>query len=452
LARTLYFDCFSGASGDMIVGALLDLGLPLEGLRGALGSLAIDYGGVSADRVLRAGVSAWKFRVHAEEAQHAHAHSHESLGHTHAHDAQAGHGHNHHHDQQAHAHEPHHDHDHTHGGSREPHAHAHAHHSLKEISELVGRSALSPAGRERALHLFERLAEAEAAIHAMSVEHIHLHEVGAIDSIIDIVGAVYGMDWLGAEEVVSSPLNVGSGTVRCAHGTFPVPAPATARLLQGAPIYSGAVTSELVTPTGALIVTEYARRFGPLPAMRVDAVGYGAGTRDLPGHPNVLRMWLGESAVEAAAPAERILRIECEIDDMNPQLFGPLMDRLARAGALDVFYSSVQMKKNRPGTLVTIIAPPARREALVGLLFAETTTIGVRYDEMLRDRLDREIRTVDTPLGAVRIKVAGRGGRVLNAAPEFEDCARIATERGIPIKDVQAVAMKAWLDDAQNQE
>jgi uncharacterized protein (TIGR00299 family) protein len=424
LARTLYFDCFSGASGDMIVGALLDLGLPLEGLRAALGSLAIDYGGVSADRVLRAGVSACKFRAHADEDRHGH-------GHDHQHDHDRGHS-------QAH--------DHPHGHDHHHAPHAHAHHSLTEIAAYVGRSALSSEGRERALHLFQRLAAAEAAIHAMPVEQVHLHEVGAVDSIVDIVGAVYAMEWLGAADVVSSPLNVGSGTVRCAHGTFPVPAPATARLLQGAPIYAGPVTAELVTPTGALIVTDYARRFGPLPAMRVEAVGYGAGTREFPGHPNVLRVWLGEAAGDEAA--ERILRIECEIDDMNPQLFGPLMDRLAGAGALDVFYGAVQMKKNRPGTLVTVIAPPDRREAIVGLLFAETTTIGVRYDEMLRDRLEREIRTIETPLGAVRVKVAGRGGKVLNAAPEFDDCARIAAERGLPIKDVQAIAVKAWLESA----
>jgi uncharacterized protein (TIGR00299 family) protein len=294
------------------------------------------------------------------------------------------------------------------------------------------------------MHLFERLAEAEAAIHAMPVAEVHLHEVGALDSIVDIVGAVYGMEWLAADAIVSSPLNVGSGTVRCAHGVFPVPAPATARLLKDVPVYAGGVAAELVTPTGALLVTGYARQFGPLPPMRVDAVGYGAGSRDFPGYPNVLRLWLGEAAADAAA--ERVLRIECEIDDMNPQLFGPLMDGLVQAGALDVFYAPVQMKKNRPGTLVTVVAPPERRGAIVGLLFAETTTIGVRYDEMLRDRLDREIRTVQTPLGAVRIKVAGRDGRVLNAAPEFDDCARLAAERGVPIKDVQALAVKAWLE------
>ena len=409
MAKTLYLDCFSGASGDMIIGALLDLGLPIGELRLALGSLAIDYGDVSAERVLRAGVAATKFRVHEKKAAHA-AHDH---GHSHVHD----HGHLR-----------------DHGG----------HHSLPEIEAAVDRSALPPDGRARAKRLFRRLAEAEAAIHSMPIEQVHLHEVGALDSIVDIVGAVFGFEWLGVDDIVASPLNVGGGTVKCAHGTFPVPAPATARLLQGVPVYAGDVQAELVTPTGALLVTEYARGFGPLPPMSVASIGYGAGDRDIEGAPNVLRMLVGEAS--GAAATERIVSIECEIDDMNPQLFGPLMDRLQAAGALDVFYSPVQMKKNRPGTLVTAIAPPGKREAICAALFAETTTIGVRYQEMLRERLGRETVTVDTPAGPIRFKVARREGRIVNAAPEFEDCARAAAERGWPIKRVQALAMKAWLE------
>jgi uncharacterized protein (TIGR00299 family) protein len=416
LAKTLYFDCFSGASGDMVLGALLDLGLPLDDLRAALGSLAVDLGGISADRVLRAGVSATKFRVAGE-----HVHDH-----THTHD----HAHSH-----AHAH------DHAH-----PHAHAHStgHHSLKAIADAIGRSALSPAARGRAIHLFERLAEAEAAIHAMPVDEVHLHEVGAADSIIDIVGAVYGLEQLGAARIVSSPLNVGGGTVRCAHGVFPVPAPATARLLQGVPVYAGDVQMELVTPTGALLVTGYADEFGPLPPMAIERIGYGAGDRDVPAHPNVLRLFVGEAG--SAGHAHRVLEITCEIDDMNPQLFGPLMEQLHREGALDVFYAPVQMKKGRPGTLVTVLARPGDREKLSGVLFAETTTIGVRYQEMLRECLDREIVTLDTPVGAIRFKVARRAGRVLNAAPEFDDCARVAAERGLPVKTVQALAMTTWMN------
>jgi pyridinium-3,5-bisthiocarboxylic acid mononucleotide nickel chelatase len=419
----LYLDCFSGASGDMILGALIDLGLPLDALKGALGSLAIEYGEVTAERVLRAGVSATKFRLQEHPST-----------------APAGAGH-------------------------------HKHHHLEHIVAAIRRSALSPAGQDRAVHLFERLAEAEAAIHATAIERVHLHEVGALDSIIDIVGAVYGFEWLGIEDVMSSPLNVGGGMVHCAHGVFPVPAPATARLLAGVPVYSDG-QSELVTPTGALLVTAYAKQFGPIPTMSIERIAYGAGDRDPKDRPNVLRMLRGtrgfgmsEGAERGAgnpvshragmwggAPREeeRIVKLESEIDDMNPQLFGPLMDALHAAGALDVFYTPVQMKKGRPGTLVTIIAPPDRRQAVTDILFRESTTIGVRYEEMSRTRLERSIETVDTPYGPVRFKIARRGAEELNAAPEFDDCARLAAERGVSIKTVQAAAIKARLDMSAN--
>jgi hypothetical protein len=421
----------------MVLGALLDLGLPLDGLRAALGSLAIDYGQISSERLLRAGVSATKFRATAEtgrldaDRQLASAKSH---GHTHGHL---------HHDSPGEALAA--------GQSRATGAqdrpHHHHHHSLSDIAGHIERSALSPEGKDRAVHLFRRLAEAEAAIHQMPLERVHLHEVGAVDSIIDIVGAVYGMEWLGAGEIVASPLNVGSGTVKCEHGVFPVPAPATALLLRGVPVYAGSVAGELVTPTGALLITDYARRYGPLPPMRLEAIGYGAGDRDVKGYPNVLRVLIGESPSEHGT--EPVLVLECEIDDMNPQLFGPLMDRLFEAGALDVFYAPVQMKKNRPGTLVTVIAAPAQREAVTGVLFSDTTTIGVRYQEIRRERLEREVRVIDSPVGRIRFKIAIRDGRVLNASPEFDDCARIAAERQLAIKDVQAIATKAWLDAAQ---
>jgi uncharacterized protein (TIGR00299 family) protein len=404
LGTIAYFDCFSGVSGDMVLGALLDLGLPLEGLRAALGSLAIEYGDVSAERVLRAGVTATKLRLSA--------HGHD--GHRQA--SADTHGHHHH----------------------------HAHHSLKEIAGYVERSNLSREGKDRAIHLFGRLGEAEAAIHSMPLDQVHLHEVGALDSIIDIVGVVHGMEWLNADRLVASPLNVGSGTVKCAHGTFPVPAPATASLLAGVPVYAGSVAAELVTPTGALIVTEYADSYVPLPPMRVRSIGYGAGDRDFKGHPNVLRILLGDE--DARPTVERIVVVECEIDDMNPQLFGPLMDRLHEAGALDVFYAPVQMKKNRPGTLVTVLAPPELREAVAALLFAETTTIGVRYQEVLRERLEREVRSIMTPVGPIRFKIARRDGSIINASPEFDDCANAARAHGLSIKDVQAMATKAWLD------
>ena len=415
----------------MVLGALLDAGLPLEELRRALGSLAIQGASVSAARVLRAGVSATKFIVE-EHGETAHGHDHhDDRGHAHAHD----HGHAH-------------THDHVHAHTPAAVAHHHPHRSLAEINALIERSALSQEGQARAKALFHRLGEAEAAIHQVPIETIHLHEVGALDSIIDIVGAVFAIEWFKPDRIISSPLNVGGGMVHSAHGHFPVPAPATVKLLGGAPVYSSGIQSELVTPTGALLITSYASSFGPVPPLTVDRAGYGAGDRDLPGTPNVLRVLVGESTDQPHA--ERIIVLQCEIDDMNPQLFGLVMERLYAAGALEVYFASVQMKKNRPGTLLTILARPEKREELSAIVFRETTTIGVRYHEVLRERLEREIVAVDTPIGTIRFKIARLGGTIVNAAPEFEDCLRIASERKVPVKDVQATASKAYLDTRQN--
>jgi uncharacterized protein (TIGR00299 family) protein len=364
--------------------------------------------------VTRAGVSATKFHVAGADAvDHAHDHDH--------------------------------GHETTHVGHHHDHApQANSHRSLTEIYSLIDRSALSSQGRDRAKQLFARLGEAEAAIHGVPVGKVHLHEVGALDSIVDIVGTVHAMEAFGADRVLASPLNVGSGSIHSAHGLYPVPAPATARLLEGVPIYSGPQKAELVTPTGALLITAYAQQFGGLPPMRLQRTGYGAGSRKFSRTPNVLRVLVGEG--DTASQAQRVVVIEAEIDDMNPQIFGVLIDRLLTEGALDVFYTSIQMKKNRPGTLLSIIAPPAAREKLTSLVFRETTTIGVRYREMDRECLDRETIAVETPFGRVAMKVARRNGEVMNAAPEFDDCARLAAERGAPVKDVQAAAMKAFLD------
>jgi pyridinium-3,5-bisthiocarboxylic acid mononucleotide nickel chelatase len=407
VARVLYFDCFNGASGDMVLGALLDAGLPLDDLRQALGSLAIDAS-VSTKRVLRAGVSATKFVV----------------------DGQAEHAHQHHH--------------HDHGSTAVAH---HAHRSLAEINKVIERSSLSPGAQARTKKLFNTLGEVEAGIHQTSLENIHLHEVGELDSIIDIVGAVFALEWFGVDRIISSPLNVGGGMVHSAHGHFPVPAPATVKLLAGAPVYSSGIQSELVTPTGALLVTSYATSYGPIPAMTIDRIGYGAGDRDLPDTPNVLRVLVGETTDQPGT--ERIVVLECEIDDMNPQLFGLVMDRLYAAGALEVFFASVQMKKNRPGTLLTILARPEQRQELSAIVFRETTTIGVRHHEVTRERLEREIVPVDTPFGTIRFKVARLAGKIVNATPEFEDCLRLASDQKVPVKDVQAAATKAYLDSPQ---
>jgi uncharacterized protein (TIGR00299 family) protein len=401
MSRLLYFDCFSGISGDMVLGALIDAGLPFEELQRALGSLAVSGFDVGTKRVLRAGVTATQFIVHEHGAQHP---------------APGDHAHH--------------------------HSHPHPHRSLAEIFALIDRSALSSGGRDRAKALFQRLGEVEASIHQMPVERVHLHEVGAVDSIIDIVGAVFGLEWFGAERIVCSPLNVGGGMVDSAHGRFPVPAPATLALLAGAPIYGGAVQQELVTPTGALIVSSFASAFGPIPQMAVERTGYGAGGRDFPSTPNVLRVLVGRAVDQPQA--ERVTVIECEIDDMNPQIFGVAMDRLYSAGALEVCYVPVQMKKNRPGTRLTVIAPPERRAALCEIIFRETTTIGLRHHEVDRECLPREILAVETPIGTVRFKIAWRDGRVINALPEFEDCARLASSHSLSVKEVQSLALKAY--------
>ena len=419
----------------MTLGALIDAGVPFDELQRALGGLALGDAHVHAKKVLRAGVSATKFSVH----EHAHGsvhHHHDDAPHVHGSDQHVRETDQHVRGSDQHIRE-------TDQHVRETDQHPdHSHRSLPEIFALIDRSSVAASARERAKAMFQRLAEVEASIHGMPVERVHLHEVGAVDSIIDIVGTAFAMDWIGADRVACSPLNVGSGMVQSAHGRFPVPAPATLKLLGDAPVYGGSVAQEMVTPTGALIATTYASSFGPMPSMTVERVGYGAGDRDHPSTPNVLRVVIGRDA--AAQTEERVTVIECEIDDMNPQIFGVAMDRLYAAGALEVFYVPVQMKKNRPGTLLTVVAAPAKRPALADVIFRETTTIGLRYHEVARECLQREIVTVETSLGAVRFKIAYRDGRVINAVPEFEDCARLAAANNLSVKDVQTLAIKAY--------
>ena len=405
--RILYLDCFSGASGDMILGALLDAGLPFDELKTFLAALSLGDIEFSANRVDRGGISATKFEVLDGSKDRT---NHES--HTHVH---------------------------HHGKNETNH-----HRGLAEILEIIKRSSLSMVSQERATGLFRRLIEIEADIHQMPIDRVHLHEVGAVDSIVDILGSVFALEWFSVDYIVSSPLNVGSGTVRCQHGELPVPAPATARLVEGVPIYSNGASVELLTPTGALLVTGYVSNYGGIPPMKIRAIGYGAGDRELEGMPNVLRVLLGDE--DEKIINETVVVMECEIDDMNPQLYGVLMERLYEAGAFDVFYTPIQMKKNRPGTLVTVIAPVERRRDVSSVVFSETTTIGLRAAEMTRERLDRDIISVETHLGVIPFKVARRGGEVMNASPEFDHCVRIAEKEGVSVKDVQAIAMKAYLD------
>ncbi len=402
MARVIYLDCFSGAAGDMLLAAFIDAGLPVPELKAALGSLGVGHE-LEVSRVVRAGISATHVRV---REQHRHG-----RGDAHPHEGHDG----------------------------------HHHRTLSEINGLIRRSALSAHGRDRAVALFRRIGEAEAAVHETTLDAVHLHEVGALDSIIDIVGVVFALEWFGVDDIVASPMNVGSGTVRMSHGTYPVPAPATLRLLEGVPVYSSGPATELVTPTGALLVSGYARSYGSMPAMTVTGVGYGAGTKDFDGQPNVLRVVIGDRLSAAPGADAGVVEIACEIDDMNPQLFGPVTERLAEAGALDVYLTPVLMKKGRPGTLLTVLTPETARQAVTDIIFRETTTIGLRFHRVLRDTLDRRWVDVAVEGGVVRVKVAERGGTVLNAAPEFDDCVRVAAATGQPVKAVQAEIMRRWL-------
>lgn len=386
--RGLYLDGFSGVSGDMLLGALVDLGVTIAHLRSELKKLPVRGFDISARQVERAHLAAVKVDVEV-------------------------------------------------GRGRQPER------NLREIRRIVQGARLSTEVRGRAMKAFERLARAEARVHRMPVDRVHLHEVGAVDAIVDVVGTMIGLEALGWPRVVCSPLQVGRGTVTMEHGTFPVPPPAVAELLKGRPVFATELEGEMVTPTGAALVTTLATDFGPLPAMRLQKVGHGAGTREYPHHPNVLRALYGD-LVDGAALRETVIVIQTTIDDMNPQIYGHLMDRLFEAGALEVFYAPIQMKKNRPGTMATVICPEPRLEAVTEVIFRETTTIGFRYLPMGRIEMDRRFDRAATPWGPVRVKVSRYHGRVMQATPEYEDCRALALKAGVPLKDVQQAAQAAW--------
>jgi uncharacterized protein (TIGR00299 family) protein len=384
--RGLYLDCFSGISGDMMLGALVDLGVGIDHLRRELGKLSVRGFSISARPAKSARLGGTKVDVEVT--------------------------------------------------ARQPER------GLHEIRAILARSRVSPAVRDRALAAFERLVRAEARVHRIPAGKVHLHEVGAVDAIVDITGTMIGMEALGWPRVVCSPLHVGRGFVSMAHGTFPVPPPAVTELLRGRPIYSTHVEGELVTPTGAALVTTLATDFGVLPSMRVQKVGYGAGSRQYDGHPNLLRLLYGELLNEAAV-RETVVVIQTTIDDMNPQLYGHLMERLFAAGALEVFYAPIQMKKNRPGTMATVIVPEPRLEAITEVIFRETTTIGFRYLPMGRIEMARRFETAPTPWGPVRMKISVYNGEVMQATPEYEDCRALALKAGVPLKEVQRAAVAA---------
>jgi uncharacterized protein (TIGR00299 family) protein len=384
--KLAHFDCFSGISGDMTLGALVDAGADLATIKSELRRLDLKGWQISAERVKRGALFGTHVKVETTEKHH--------------------------------------------------------HRGLSTILDLIDHAELAPRIKERASKIFRRLGEAEAKVHRVEIEKVHFHEVGAVDAIIDIVGSAIGFELLAIDEFSCSAFDVGAGTVNTAHGILPVPAPATAELLRGAPSFSSGVQCELVTPTGAAIATTLATHFAEMPPMKIESVGYGAGSTDLPDRPNVMRLLVGvATAMEKGEQWDPpITVIEANLDDMSPQIYGYFAEQALAAGALDVFSSPVQMKKNRPGLLVTLLAEPENLNRLIDLVFRETTTIGVRTHEVRRRTLKREIIAVETPIGEIRMKISRLNGTMLNAAPEYEDCQRLAAQKGIPLKEVLTLA------------
>jgi len=446
--RIGYLECFSGISGDMFLGALVDAGVSPQLLRETIAALGVGAR-LEISKVMRSGISATKVDVWVDGEKDMPREEYwakHDANHAHSHDA---HHHSEHHANE-HAHHHHHSYDAGEAEEKERPAHKHAHRGLTEIRKLISAAGISESAKHTAIRIFEALGAAEAKIHQVPVESIHFHEVGAVDAIVDIVCAAVGSEALGVDEIICSPLNVGGGSVKCAHGVFPVPAPATVELLKQAPVYSSGIEVELVTPTGAAIVSTLTRRFGSFPEMKVEKSAYGAGSRDLADRPNVLRIVVGESVptVAAGSGSETITVLEANLDDLNPQVFGYVMDQLLEQGALDVFGVPVHMKKNRPGTLLTVLCKPGDAEKLMKTLFSETTTLGVRRREEFRQVLARRWENVRTQWGEVRIKIASMNGTVTNYAPEYEDCRRIAAEHHVPLKTVIEEATRAYAASA----
>ncbi len=497
--RIAYLDCFAGISGDMFLGALLDAGVPAEVLRGAVTALGLKAS-IEIETVDRSGISSKKITVlengkpaEASEHSHTHAegnheHSHEAHEHPHEDHAHAPHEHPHETHEQEHSHEPHaHPHEghshqehdkhkhsehlhepHTHPHDEPKHSHVHGR-SLTEIRKLILASSLAEPVKRRAIDTFEQLGHSEAKIHNVPVDQIHFHEVGAVDAIVDIVAASAGIEHLRGEGVTrwhASPVNVGGGMVVCAHGTFPVPAPATADLLRGMPTYSAHVEKELVTPTGAAILRTLAPAFGPQPAMRVGSIGYGAGSRNPKQFPNVLRLSIGEGDESdgmhddssngkyaiTAIPAQgysahqgaMVTVLETALDDSSPQVLAYVAERALAIGALDCMLTPVIMKKGRPGTLVTVLCNPSDAPALEDLLLRETSTLGVRMHREHRSCLGRGHTTIETEFGLIRIKIGTRADKTLNVAPEYEDCRAAAAKHDVALKQVMQAALAGY--------
>ena len=402
--KLLYLDCFAGISGDMFLGALLDLGVSEDVLRTELAKLKLPGYTISTRRVVKQNISATKFDC-----------------------IEAGH-------------------------PPSPMLRRTSdHRGYTEIAGMITGSGLSENVKRRALSVFKRLGEAEAKIHGVPLTQIHFHEVGAVDSIVDIVGACIALEALGVDEVQASPPRLGSGFVETAHGKFPVPAPATLELLKGVPTQPSNEPVELVTPTGAALLAEFCTKFGPMPAMSIEKIGYGAGSRDLEKTPNVLRAVLGEMSMSKSKSEEidTVAVIETNIDDMNPQLFGDVMERLLAAGALDVFMTSVQMKKNRPGTLLTVLCERNDVDRMAELLLTHTTSFGVRVHEAQRRKLAREIVKVKTKFGEIEVKIGRLGDKVVSRSPEFESCKQAAAKAGVAVKEVYEEALRCLASVAE---
>jgi uncharacterized protein (TIGR00299 family) protein len=476
--KTLYLDIFSGISGDMFIGALLDLGVDFHALEHELEKLGVEGYHLHHRRASKSAIEGVKFDVHLahdHDHDHSHAHEHEdehAHGHSHAHEhSHGGHSHSHEHTH-SHSHE-HHDHGHDHDDHHHAHSHddhdhdEHGHHhhhdeddehhhehgrSFAEIRELIHHSKLSPWVKERSISIFTRIARAEGKIHGMPAEEVHFHEVGAVDSIVDVVGACIGLEMLGKPRVLASPVIEGNGFIRCAHGRFPIPAPATLNILgdAGVALTQCEEPHELVTPTGAAILAEFAENFGPMRGLVAEKIGFGLGTRDNKTRPNVLRAVLGQTRDTGPNDwrTDTIVAIETNLDDCLPEALGRLMERALEAGALDVFYTPIQMKKNRPGVILTVLCEENAADQFSELVLRETTAFGVRRTIYERRKLRREMAEVKTPYGKIAVKIGRLNGKVVQASPEYESCRALADQKREPVlaiyREAQAAARELY--------
>jgi pyridinium-3,5-bisthiocarboxylic acid mononucleotide nickel chelatase len=452
--KTLYLDIFSGIAGDMFIGALLDLGVDPHALAHGLDKLQLDGYHLHVSQEDRQGIAGIKFDVHLTH-EHDHGHDHD---HHHGHGCDHEHGEHDHHHEHGHDHGHHHhhgEHTHEHGG------HGHAHDDSRDfnaIKQLIGNSKLSPWVKKKSLAVFRRVAEAEGKIHGKPADEVHFHEVGAVDSIVDIVGACLALELLGKPRVVASPAVEGTGWVNCAHGRFPVPAPATLAILgaRGIGLTQCAEPHELITPTGAALLAEFAEEFGAMENLVAEKIGFGLGTRENKTRPNVLRAVLGaQSKVQSpkskaggkgAAPdweTDRVAVLETNLDDISGELLGAFIEAALKAGALDVFHTPIQMKKNRPGVLLTVLCAEADADRFSELMLRETTAFGIRRTLSERRKLRREFVPVKTPFGSVTVKLGKLNGKVVQAAPEFETCKKLAAQKQVPLKQVYEAAVKA---------